>query len=195
MSITESNPDALKNLRNSLASLDKLEGKAGWFESSHYEDGTPVAAVAQWNEFGVPSRSIPARPFMRPAVEENRGKWNELSEGLANSVLDGSISAEDAMETLTLVAGGDILKSIVAVTSPPLSMITLLARKYKKQGKKISGSVIGEIAGKIAAGAVDVSGVSTKPLNDTGYMIATLTAITEKKGEVVAEHKIAGGTE
>lgn len=192
MSITESNPDGLKNLRESLESLKKIEGKAGWFPSAKYEDGTPVAAVAQWNEFGVPSRSIPARPFMRPAVEANRQKWNDLAEGLAASVLDGSIKAYQAMETLTLVAGGDILKAIVAVTSPPLSPITLMARKYKKQGKAISGKVIGEIAGKIAAGKGDFSGVSDKPLNDTGYMIATLTAITESKGEVVAEHKIAG---
>lgn len=50
-----------------IKGLDGLEGKTGWFETARYPDGTAVAYVATIHEFGTPR--IPARPFMRPAVD------------------------------------------------------------------------------------------------------------------------------
>ena len=41
----------------------------GFFSSARYPDGTPVAAVAAWNEFGT--KIIPERPFFRIANAEN----------------------------------------------------------------------------------------------------------------------------
>ena len=42
--------------------------KVGFFSTAKYEDGTPVAAVAAWNEFGT--KTIPERPFFRRALAE-----------------------------------------------------------------------------------------------------------------------------
>lgn len=41
----------------------------GVFASAKYNDGTPVAAVAAWNEFGT--ATIPERPALRIANKEN----------------------------------------------------------------------------------------------------------------------------
>jgi len=41
----------------------------GVFASSRYPDGTPVASVAAWNEFGT--KHIPERPALRIANKEN----------------------------------------------------------------------------------------------------------------------------
>lgn len=167
-------------LIKALDSLDGLHGAAGWFEKSAYPDGRPVAAVAAGNEFGIASRSIPPRPFMRPTVAEKKSQWRQVAAGLAKRVLAGQMTAYDAMDTLGGVIEGDISKTIASVTQPPLSQITLGARKYREQGKKVTGATIGEIARKLAEGKLDVSGVSDKPLVDTSVMIDTLTHVTEK---------------
>ena len=79
--------------------------KVGFFESAKYPDGTPVAAVAAWNEFGTRGGRqgggwggpIPERPFFRNAIREFEDEIpkikNELNvrkmvvdEGLANSI-------------------------------------------------------------------------------------------------------------
>ena len=39
----------------------------GFFETARYPDGTPVAAVAAWNEYGT--KRIPERPFFRQALD------------------------------------------------------------------------------------------------------------------------------
>lgn len=61
------------------AALRQMDGRSveiGFFDSSRYNDGTPMAAVAAWNEFGTPDAKhpIPPRPFMRKAIEDgNKG--------------------------------------------------------------------------------------------------------------------------
>lgn len=46
----------------------------------NYPDGTPVAEVAFYNEYGT--STIPPRPFMRPTIEKNKEGWGVL---LANT--------------------------------------------------------------------------------------------------------------
>jgi precorrin-4 methylase len=99
--------------------------------------------------------------------------------------VEGKATAEDAMEILAARAHGDVLDKLAEITSPALSPITIMARAYKRDGKQISGKVIGEIASKIKNQRYDITasqiaGVSTKPLNDTGHMIATMDYITER---------------
>lgn len=46
----------------------------GFLESETYPDGTPVAQVAYWNEFGT--EHIPPRPFFRHLIETNKSGWS-----------------------------------------------------------------------------------------------------------------------
>lgn len=51
--ITRKNPKGFAELQTRLQGLGNKVAKAGWFESSKYEDGTPVAYIASIHEFGV----------------------------------------------------------------------------------------------------------------------------------------------
>ena len=173
------NPKGLKILIKNLDALGKTSTRIGWFEDSSYAGGRPVAAVAAGNELGIPSRSIPPRPFMRPTIAEKKNEWMEKAAQLAKRVINGKMTAFQAMDTLGGIIEGDVSQTIASITSPPLSPITLGARKYREQGKKVTGSTIGEIARKLKEGKLDISGVSTKPLVDSATMIDTLTHQTE----------------
>ena len=72
-----------KKLRRLLREAGKggVSGvKVGFFSTARYEDGTPVAAVAAWNEFGT--KNIPERPFFRRAIAE-------MEDGIANIIKAG----------------------------------------------------------------------------------------------------------
>lgn len=169
--VRQSNPRAFQELDVRLKQLQGFQAKVGWGEEAVYENGTSVAYVAAINEFGKH-----ARPFMRPSAIKNEQAWREIAGIAAGLITDGKITGQDGMEMLGQRGEDDVLQAIVDVTSPPLSPITLLLRKWRREGRKITGATVGEAAALIKSGArVDVSGVSTKPLNDTGYMIATLS--------------------
>ncbi|MCP1274801.1 hypothetical protein NKW43_14105 [Gluconobacter albidus] len=54
---------------------------AGFLEGATYPDGTPVAAVAYWNEMGGVDRhgkKRDARPFMRNTIAKNQDQWSAL---------------------------------------------------------------------------------------------------------------------
>ena len=53
-----------------LKKIKDARVRVGWFEESKYDDNTPVANVAFWQEYGT-KRGIPERPFMRPAAFKN----------------------------------------------------------------------------------------------------------------------------
>jgi len=170
-----------------LEALENTQAKVGWFESAKYENGRPVAAVAAGNELGIPSRSIPARPFFRPTGEEKKNEWGESAARLAGRVLEGKAAADDAMEILAAKAHGDVLDTLAAINSPPLSPITIMARAWKKKygQDSVTGKTIGMFAGMIKNQRYDITasmiaGVSAKPLNDSGHMIATMDYITER---------------
>ena len=184
MKVIQSNPGVIQQLINNLKALNGTQGKVGWFESAQYEDGTPVAVIAQIQEFGAPGKSIPPRPFMRPTAIEQQNPWSQLAAQVSKRVVTGKMTSVEAMELLTLKAETDVSKTIAAITQPPLSPITLLARKYRKEGKTVTGKTIGELAHIVKEhdGNITslIAGISTKPLNDTGRMIATLTHVVTK---------------
>lgn len=143
--VTRSGP-GLKSVLAALDGLGDKEGKVGWFESARYADGTPVAYVATIHEFGT--GRIPARPFMRPAVATYGAGWMELLAQGARAAMAGSVSPAAALEMVTLRAAGDVAKSIQAVTSPPLSAVTI---KRKGHAKPLvdTGQMIQSVTGKV----------------------------------------------
>ncbi len=175
--VKQSNPKAFEELDLKLKELQGYEGRVGWGEDAKYDDdeNTPVAYVAAIQELG--HGPIPPRPFMRPSSENNKAALTAVATHASNQVLDGKITGQDAMGLICARSEGDVAQAIADVNNPSLSPITLWARYYRRQGKKVTGATIGEIAGKIASGEYDAGGppgVSKKPLNDTGRMISTL---------------------
>lgn len=171
-----------ENLRVAIEGLGEKQGKVGWFDSSKYPNGDPVAGVMAVQEFGSPKQSIPPRSFFRSTADDQQTNWKTLAGNISKAVLTGKMAPDSLVEALALQAEGDVRKKISEISEPPLSVLTLLARKHRRDtGHKVAGGAeLGAIdkAGR-ANGPPDVSGVSTKPLNDTGYALATLTSKVE----------------
>lgn len=154
-------------LTKALEESDKVVAKVGWFSSAVYPDGTPTAYVAAIQEEGYPPKNIPPRLGMRATAAQQKAYWSEVATKAGTRIFAGKMSFYDAMTLIGGVAQGDIFKHISEVTSPPLAEATLKARASRR------GIGVGELT---ATGA--------KPLNDTGYLIATLThLVTENKGD------------
>lgn len=135
--------------------------KIGWFQNSRYpsegkREGLPVATVAAINEYGVPSRNIPSRSFMRSTFVEQRQNWLALAMSGARSVVAGKSTVYQVLEGLGLTAQGDVAKKIATITQPPLSPRTIAARLRKRSNKTTVGLL-------------------TKPLIDTGLMLSSLS--------------------
>lgn len=105
---------------------------------------------------------IPARPFMRPAVADNRAEWRKKLGDRAKDVLQGDAPPDHMLDQFGLAVSGDIRKAITKVISPPLSPKTIKRKMRKLKGKRGPGSV-------------------TKPLVDTGLMLSSVTHEVTKK--------------
>lgn len=95
----------------------------GFFSTARYSDGTPVAAVAAWNHFGVPSRNIPERPFMCDAIEGAKGPIMEVLErGIdpKDLRLDGKTAGK-----MGLVMQAQIVRSITELSTPANAASTI----------------------------------------------------------------------
>lgn len=144
-------------LQKALKQINSKKVNVGWFESSKYEDGTPVAEVAVSNEYGSVSKNRPPRPFMRIAISNNNVRWAKTSAKVTKDILSGS-NVITSFNLLGVVVQEDVKKSIVDLTAPKLAQSTIDARKSRvASGRKISSTI-------------------EKPLIDTGYMLATLTS-------------------
>ena len=176
-----SNSKALETLALNLKQLNRIEGRTGWFADASYEDGTPVAYVAALNELG--HGKTPPRPFMRPTIAEKRTEWIGIARNGAQEVLNNRLAPVFIMEQLTQAAEDDIKNTILAIYEPPLSPITIELRAMKKRNPNlhVTGRTVGIAAATVNKPGYQTPDVNTKPLVDTGFMIATLTHVVEKK--------------
>lgn len=136
--------------------LENKQVKVGFLESSVYpDDGQSVAYVAAINEYGCPEKNIPARPFMRPTIADKKGEWVGIVNGLIKQGMQSGVMP-DVLDSVGLAMAGDIKQAIADVKTPPLSAGTLAARRKRGNG-------------------------SSKPLNDTGYMIASVQSVVSER--------------
>lgn len=101
--------------------------RVGFLETAKYPDGTNVAQVAFWNEYGT--KTSPPRPFFRQTIETKSGKWGGA---LGKALLATNY---DARKSLALVGTGikdQITKSIVDFASPGNAPATIDAKGFDK---------------------------------------------------------------
>ena len=152
-----SNSDAI---RQRLRELQRKQVEAGFFETAHYPDGTPVAYVAAIQEFGSPSNGIPAHPFFRPTIAAQQAAWRESMREAVAAIARGDIPITPALTQVGLVAAGGVAESITKVTTPALSDATIYSRQHRTNKQR---------------------NMSTKPLIDTALMLQSVTAqVTDK---------------
>lgn len=168
---------ALKNLQQVLESSHAEKLQVGWFDSANYNDSMPVAQAAFFQEFGT--KTAPPRPFFRPAVEDNKGKWTMLVDSGANAVLEGRATMSDVFNGLGLMAQADV-KNKITGEHQALSPVTLALRRLKNEGQEINGTLVGAVASAIARGETGTGQLgapygNNTPLQDSGIMLASLT--------------------
>lgn len=103
------------------------EVAVGFMEGATYPDGTPVAAVAYWNEFGA--SGTPARPFFRQMIAAESPTWAPKMAKLAKA------TGYDGDKVLALMGEdikGALQQSINDFTTPGLAPSTIEAKGFAK---------------------------------------------------------------
>lgn len=108
----------LKGLRGTTVVVGLMGGAA-----HVYDDGTTVVSVAAFNEFGT--STIPARPFIRSTMDEQRQNIGDLVQKLAGRIADGKIDRDRAARFLGEFAKSKIQKKIVDLREPPNAQSTI----------------------------------------------------------------------
>ena len=162
--------------------LQDKEVNVGWQSNIKEENGIPVSYVATIHEFGAPEQNIPPRPMLGPTLKNNQEAYLKFLRLASKQVQRGEINGQDVLDTLGEMVSSDVKKTIAQIQDPPLSPITLMLRKMRKQNPelKVSGKIVGEAAIKVKA-KEDYSGVSTKPLIDSSTMINAISHEVVKK--------------
>lgn len=111
----------MKNLiKNSKEILE-----VGFFENSKYQNGTNVASVAKFHEYGT--INIPARPFFRLALK-NEKKWLDYFK--ITLIQNNNLNL--TLLKLGELTRGDIVKSITQLSNPPLKASTIKRKGSSK---------------------------------------------------------------
>lgn len=154
-----------------IARAKELKGyqvKAGVLKGATYPDtGQSVAQVAIWQEYGIPSKGVPPRPFVGSTLERKGAQWQALLDRFIVPFLQGKITKEN----VTTIVGGqmaaDIRETIKEGVNPPLSPVTVMTRHLvKAEDKPRSFATVLEARQRVAKGEAPPSGDDT-PLYDT----------------------------
>lgn len=138
-------------------------GNGGKGDAKH-DDKLTNAQLAVWLEFGT--SSMPARPFIRPAFELNRTKYQALIRRLvAKELYKGQAGYERALAIVGQAMASDMKKYVTAGPQiPPPNAPSTLARKQAKtvtsgkaKGGEVrtlvdSGRLVGSITYAVVAG-------------------------------------------
>ena len=135
----------------------------GFFASARYQDGTPVAAVAAWNEFGTRKPNgevhIPSRPFMRNANEKVQPKLSDL---IRREVDPLKMTIDRRLgEQLGFLVQAEYQQETVDLREPENAAITV-------EGGWMRNPYTGRFIYVKGKG-------STNPLRDTGHMAQSVT--------------------
>lgn len=110
--------------------------QVGFFSTARYDDdkGTnkPVAGVAAVHELGSTKRNIPARSFMRTTAEENQKEWAGIFADAMTAVIEGQISADDALNQIGSYVVGQVQGKIEEIQEPKLKDATVERKGFAK---------------------------------------------------------------
>lgn len=114
----------LTKLKTISKNAKKARLTAGFYKDAKYEDGTSVAQVAMWNNFGRNEEGcfVPPRPFFSETISKNKDKWvNNYSKALKNTDYHIEKSSKLVGEQMR----ADIVDSINECTDPPNAEATI----------------------------------------------------------------------
>ena len=121
----------MKKVGSLSAALSKYKDmnasvRVGVLENATYPDGTPVAMVAFWNEYGT--RTSPVRAFFRTTVSENKKNWVLSVQNLMKMHND----PKKVMGLIGVHMQEQIVQSINTWSDPPNSAYTIAKKGSSK---------------------------------------------------------------
>ena len=109
--------------------INPPEVKVGFLSGSTYPDGTSLPLVAATNEYGVPSKGQPPRPFMRNAVAKHKAEWGPAT---ARNLRATDFNVDKTLERMGQGIKGQVQQSINELREPPLAPSTIKAKGFDK---------------------------------------------------------------
>lgn len=97
----------------------------GFLSGATYPDGTPVPAVAFWNEYGT--STIPPRPFFRTTIAEKNGEW---AKKLGKAVVHYEYDTEKILDFMGQTIQQDVQASINGWQDPPNAESTVAKKGF-----------------------------------------------------------------
>ena len=110
----------------------------GFMKESPYPDGTSLAKVAIWNEFGKTGKKNeagditgyqPPRPYFRNMIARHSGEWGEQ---LAAFLEANDLDAQIALNKMGGTIANELRQSIVDLVDPPLAPYTIKKKGFDK---------------------------------------------------------------
>lgn len=99
--------------------------RAGVLETAVYPDGTPVAQVGFWNEYGT--ARAPSRSFMRATINQDLTGWLEL--------IGKNIALYDTDKALGIIGAemaGAFTQAVMEFSDPPNAPYTIAKKGFNK---------------------------------------------------------------
>jgi hypothetical protein len=194
--------DNMAQISDNLRLLADLEVLVGFPEdTTERDEGTvaeegkqPItnAALGYIHDNGAPEANIPPRPFMKPAMEENRARIERgLSGALKQGMRGNAGQMEAALVALGLMAKLAVQNKINEGIPPPLADSTLKNRARRGKGSSIAKAAQIELDRRDAMNAFgedpffDMATAMTtaKPLIDTGQMRNAVNFVIRRKSQ------------
>jgi hypothetical protein len=117
-------------LRTKIRALDTQRVEVGVPSGPTYPDGTSVAQVFAWNEFGT--ERIPERPALRTGIKRALPGIKRLNTANLRMVIDGRMSAGIALAQMGLYAEGEVKRAILSGPWAPNAPRTIARKKSDK---------------------------------------------------------------
>ena len=162
----------MKKVGSLSAALSKYKDmnasvRVGVLENATYPDGTPVAMVAFWNEYGT--RTADPRPFFRTTVWENKKNW-VLS---VQNLMKQHDNPQQVMGLIGVAMSEQIKDSIKTLSSPKNSDVTLLLKNRFPMGGYKYGDYMKAIGD--AQKGISAKGGNNNPLIWSGKMLRSIS--------------------
>ena len=116
---------SLDQALNRLVSSKAQHVQVGVIDGSKYPDGTSVASVAFWNEYGT--RIAPPRPFFRDTIKQEKSNWSKL----ATKAIRAGYTVEHMLGLVGAQMQTDVQFSIMTFSNPPNAAYTVAKKGFQ----------------------------------------------------------------
>lgn len=115
-------------------------------KSAPREGAIDNVGLAVVHEFGVPSKGIPSRPFLRSTFDAKKDDWNKLLARMVVQALAGKLTVHQALGLLGQRAAADVKRRITSGNNFVPNAPATIARKGSSRPLVDTGRLLGSIS-------------------------------------------------